>query len=114
MLHKSRQPISLTAKLRGQQESVQLGSCAPSGSLGLSPWNERAFVGRTIVLWNTVYLERAVQALRNRGYPVDDALLQQLSPLGWEHINLTGDHVWHRNRGRKTDSFRPLRAFSQP
>jgi TnpA family transposase len=31
-----------------------------------------------IVLWNTVYLERAVQALRNRGYPVDDALLQHL------------------------------------
>jgi TnpA family transposase len=52
-----------------------------------------------IVLWNT-YLERAIQALRNRGYPIDDALLQHLSPLGWEHINLTGDYVWHRNRGR--------------
>jgi TnpA family transposase len=65
-----------------------------------------------IVLWNTVYLERAVQALRNCGYPVDDELLQHLSPLGWEHINLTGDYVWHRNRGRKTDKFRPLRTFS--
>jgi TnpA family transposase len=51
-----------------------------------------------IVLWNTVYLERAVQALQSHGYPVDDALLQHLSPLGWEHINLTGDYVWHRSR----------------
>jgi TnpA family transposase len=65
-----------------------------------------------IVLWNTVYLERAIQALRNRGNPIDDALLQHLSPLEWEHIHLTGDYVWHRNRGRKTDKFRPLRAFS--
>jgi hypothetical protein len=52
-----------------------------------------------IVLWHTVYLERGVQALRNHGYPVDDALLQHLSPLGWEHINLTGDYVWRCNQG---------------
>ncbi|HXZ46156.1 MAG TPA: Tn3 family transposase [Pseudolabrys sp.] len=67
-----------------------------------------------IVLWNTVYLERAVQALRNHGYPVDNTLLQHLSPLGWEHINLTGDYVWRRNRGHKTEKLRPLRTFSAP
>jgi TnpA family transposase len=67
-----------------------------------------------IILWNTVYLERAVQALRNHGYPVDDALLQHLSPLGWEHINLTGDYVWQRSRTNKMRKFRPLQAFSQP
>ena len=49
-----------------------------------------------IVLWNTVYLERAVQALREHGQAVDDDLLQHLSPLGWEHINLTGDYVWRQ------------------
>ncbi|HBS2459313.1 TPA: Tn3 family transposase, partial [Klebsiella pneumoniae] len=40
---------------------------------------------------NTVYLERAANALRGHGQTVDDGLLQYLSPLGWEHINLTGD-----------------------
>jgi hypothetical protein len=25
---------------------------------------------------------------------IDEALLPQLSPLGWDHINLTGDYVW--------------------
>ena len=35
-----------------------------------------------IVLWNTVYLERAANALRGHGQPVDNALLQYFSPLG--------------------------------
>ena len=48
-----------------------------------------------IVLWNTVYLEHAVQGLlRKRGQITPDELIQHLSPLGWEHINLTGDYVW--------------------
>ena len=51
-----------------------------------------------IVLWNTVYLERATQGLVEAGKPVDGELLQYLSPLGWEHINLTGDYVWRLSR----------------
>ena len=34
-----------------------------------------------IVLWNTVYLDRAVQALRNRGQMIPEALLVHLSPM---------------------------------
>jgi hypothetical protein len=49
-------------------------------------------VTAAIVLWNTVYLERATSALRGNGTALDDTLLQYLSPLGWEHINLTGDY----------------------
>ena len=48
-------------------------------------------VTAAIVLWNTVYLERAFNALRSHAAPVDDALLQYLSPLSWAHISLTGD-----------------------
>lgn len=51
-----------------------------------------------ITLWNTVYLERATeQMVKSRQY--DPALLQHVSPLGWEHINLTGDYTWHTNNG---------------
>ena len=35
-----------------------------------------------IILWNTVYLERAVQALRDSGKNIDERLLPHLSPLG--------------------------------
>jgi len=36
-----------------------------------------------IVLWNTVYLERAAHALRTGNRMADDGVLQYLSPLGW-------------------------------
>lgn len=48
-----------------------------------------------IVLWNTVYLDRATRALaRDGSRHADPNLLQYLSPLDWEHINLTGDYLW--------------------
>ena len=68
-------------------------------------------VTAAIVLWNTVYLERAANALRGHGKPVDDSLLQYLSPLGWEHINLTGDYLWRSNAKIGAGKFRPLRPL---
>ena len=60
------------------------------------------------VLWNTVSLERAPNALRGQGQSVDDVLLQHLSPLGWEHVNLTGDDLWRRSARIGAGKFRPL------
>lgn len=62
-----------------------------------------------IVLWNTVYLDRAIKSLRERGQAISDDLLAHLSPLGWEHINLTGDYVWKPEGGTKKRSLRQLR-----
>ena len=70
-------------------------------------------VTAAIVLWNTVYLERAVNALRSHGQNIDDTLLQYLSPLGWEHINLTGDYLWHSNK-IGVGKFRPLKQLPKP
>ncbi len=68
-----------------------------------------------IILWNTRYLERAVAALREVEN-VPDHLLAHLSPLGWEHINLTGDYVWGvpQEMSENTDGLRPLRAIPEP
>jgi hypothetical protein len=68
-------------------------------------------VTAAVVLWNTVYLERAAQALRGNGHTVDNALLQYLSPLGWEHINLTGDYLWRSSAKIGAGKFRPLRPL---
>lgn len=65
-----------------------------------------------IVLWNTVYLERVVAALRRRGQAMADDLLAHLSPFGWEHINLTGDYVWNPMSSPQRGQFRPLQAAS--
>jgi hypothetical protein len=68
-------------------------------------------VTAAIVLWNTVYLERAVGALLGHGRIIDDYLLQYLSPLGWEHINLTGDYQWRGSAKIGAGEFRPLRLL---
>jgi hypothetical protein len=68
-------------------------------------------VTAAIVLWNTVYLKQAVNALRGHDQGVDNALLQYLSPLGWEHINLTGDYLWRSSAKIGVGKFRPLRSL---
>jgi hypothetical protein len=62
-----------------------------------------------IMLWNTVYVERATAALRGNGKALDDTLFQYLSPLGWENINLTGDYLWRSSAKIGVGKFRPLR-----
>jgi TnpA family transposase len=64
-----------------------------------------------IVLWNTVYLDRAVKSLRKSGKEINEELLVHLSPLGWEHISLTGDYIWQADKKIK-QKFRPLRKQS--
>ena len=66
-----------------------------------------------IALWNTVYIERAVLATANDIQTGDPALLKYLSPLGREHINLTGDYQWNGKRPAQ-GWFRPLRTPNRP
>ncbi|MBB5110032.1 TnpA family transposase, partial [Streptomyces spectabilis] len=42
------------------------------------------------VLWNSVYLQEAVNQLRVEGHHVSDADLARLSPLGHDHIRMVG------------------------
>ena len=56
-------------------------------------------VTAAIILFNCRYLDRAVSELGSRGVKIDPALLSQLSPLGWDRINLTGDYVPIMHRG---------------
>ena len=69
-----------------------------------------ALVTAAIVLWNTVYLGRALDAARCRGDVISDALMAHLAPLGWQHLNLTGDYLWGADAGLGLDGFRPLRS----
>ena len=59
-----------------------------------------------IILWNTVYLGRAVDDLRSHGEILPDDLLAHAAPLGWEHIAFNGDYVWPPDA---LETFRPLR-----
>ena len=72
-----------------------------------------SLVTAAIALWNTVYIERAVQTSTRNGQALDPELFKYLSPLDWEHINLTGDYQWKGTR-LKQGKFRPLRAATHP
>jgi TnpA family transposase len=63
-----------------------------------------------IVLWNTVYLDLAVAHLRARGRPIPEEHLPHLSPLGWEHITLTGEYRWEPDLTRRPGERRALRG----
>ncbi len=63
-----------------------------------------------IILWNTVYLQRALDHLRKQGIEPGPTDLAHLSPLGWAHINLTGDYHWEVESSMGPDSFRPVRT----
>jgi hypothetical protein len=60
-------------------------------------------VTAAIILWNRVYLDRTIIALRER------ALLQHIAPVHWNHINLTGDYSWRQNKRVEKGGFLRLR-----
>jgi hypothetical protein len=58
-------------------------------------------------------LQRAIDHLRDQGQHPEPGDLAHLSPLGWEHINLTGDYRWEISPSLGPDQFRPFRARTQ-
>jgi len=59
-----------------------------------------------IALWNTLYMQRAVEHLREGGIAAPDELLTHLSPMSWAHVGLTGDYLWAD--AVPASGFRPL------
>ena len=45
-----------------------------------------------IVLWNTLYMEAALQHLRAEGVEVRPEDVARLSPLGYTHLNFLGQY----------------------
>ena len=56
------------------------------GSLGL--------VLNAVVLWNTRYMEAALDHLRATGFDVREEDVRRLTPLIWEHIELHGRYAF--------------------
>ena len=61
-----------------------------------------------IVLWNTAYLDYALQQLQEEGMAIPEEYRPHLSPLGWKHITITGTYRW-KGVGRAWERFQPLR-----
>lgn len=64
-----------------------------------------------IILWNTVYLAKAIAFLRKQKEIIPDEYLKHLSPVTWEHVSLTGEYVWNLKQQTSLDTLRPLRVI---
>jgi TnpA family transposase len=71
------------------------------GALGL--------VLNMIVLWNTIYIEVALNQLRKEGYPMKDEDAYRLSPLQHENINMLGRYSFSMPDAVAQGELRPLR-----
>ena len=75
------------------------------GALGL--------VLNAVVLWNTLYLDRALAVAEGAGIDISDDDIARLGPLGHDHLNLEGHFTFNTDltsSGRE----RPLRDPNQP
>lgn len=53
--------------------------------------------------------DRFRRASARRPTSIAEALIPQLSPLAWDHINLTGDYVWSAPVALDADGYMPLK-----
>jgi hypothetical protein len=81
----------------GQEEQL--------GALGL--------VVNMIVVWNTLYLDRALADVRSRGGEVQRADVERLSPLGHEHISFTGHYSFALADPVRRGGYMPLREYDE-
>jgi TnpA family transposase len=72
------------------------------GALGL--------VVNMIVLWNTLYMNKAIDHLKTTGVDVREEDVKRLTPLGHEHIRLTGRYDFTLTANPEAGRLRPLRS----
>jgi hypothetical protein len=61
-----------------------------------------------IVLWNTLYMEAALQHLRAEGVEVRPEDVARLSPLGYKHLNFLGQYSFDLAENIAQGALRPL------
>jgi len=71
------------------------------GALGL--------VVNLVVLWNTIYMDAALDQLRAEGYEVLADDVARLSPLSFKHINMLGRYAFTLSDTVAKGELRPLR-----
>ena len=65
-----------------------------------------------VVIWNTVYLSRAIEHKRQTT-GLDESMLKHISPLNWNHIQLYGKYYFNEASSLENDQYRDLR-LSEP
>jgi len=65
-------------------------------------------VVNAVAVWNTVYMQAALQHLRHTGQEISEDELGHLSPVRFEHINVYGKYSFDSPLSLTEDGLRPL------
>lgn len=82
------------------RQKYQEGQEDQLGALGL--------VVNMIVLWNTLYMSKAIEYLKDTGVDVREEDVKRLTPLGYDHIRLTGRYDFTLTANPEPGGLRPL------
>lgn len=66
-------------------------------------------VANAVAVWNTVYLQAALEQLRSEGYEFSEDEVRNLSPARTEHINVYGKYYFNVEEGLQRKGLRELR-----
>ena len=64
-----------------------------------------------VIVWNTVYIQAALDAIRREGYPVQEEDLAHLWPIRLAHMHRYGKYEFNVEAARMRAGLRPLRRF---
>jgi TnpA family transposase len=70
------------------------------GALGL--------IVNAIIIWNTRYMQLAIESLQKSGHNISIADIQRLSPLGYEYINIMGKYSFNLSKEIENGMLRSL------
>lgn len=76
------------------------------GALGL--------VTNALVLWNTIYMQAALDHLREQGEDIKEDDEARLSPLGHKHVNMLGHYSFTLAEQVMNGQLRPLKQPTEP
>lgn len=67
-----------------------------------------------VVLWNTRYMQRALDQVEEDGEMIRPEDIERLSPLGYGHVNLLGRYSFNLAEPLARGELRPLRNPADP
>lgn len=65
-------------------------------------------LANAVVVWNTVYMQAAIDHLKAQDYPVNEDDLTHLSPARYQHINPYGKFKFEISVDLASNGLRPL------
>lgn len=67
-------------------------------------------VSNAVIVWNTVYMQAAIEELKERGHSINEADFVHLSPVRFKHINRYGKFRFDVGDDLAPSGLRPLRS----